>query len=200
LASIALLSLRPVYGTDNDVVSTEHSVPVEIFRYVERAEPDFGWKKIESITVGENTVHRLELTSQKWQDIIWKHALIVYEPKALTHKEHMLLFVTGGGIGSSPNPTDMGMGVALANLTGARVATLHQVPNQPLMGNRVEDDLITETWLKYLATGDATWPLLFPMAKSAVKAMDALEQFSSQGLCDHRSFQARLDQLADVSG
>ncbi len=167
-------------GSEKGAEVKVESIPPEIFQYMERQEPDFAWKKIESLTVGENKVHRLELTSQKWQDIVWKHALIVYEPTTLTHKDHMLLFVTGGGIGSSPNPKDMGMGVALANFSGARVATLHQVPNQPLMGNRVEDDLITETWLKYLATGDATWPLLFPMAKSAVKAMDALEQFSNE--------------------
>lgn len=180
-AVLALFSLQvSVSGSDKVVDSVGKSASVEIFQYMERPEPDFAWKKIESIAIGENQVHRLELTSQKWQGIVWKHALIVYEPQKLVHADHILLFVTGGGIGSSPNPRDMGMGVALANFSGARVATLHQVPNQPLMGNRVEDDLITETWLKYLETGDATWPLLFPMAKSAVKAMDALEQFSEE--------------------
>ena len=41
-------------------------------------------------------VHRLELTSQKWQGILWKHNLIVYEPTTLVHKDHMLIFVNGG--------------------------------------------------------------------------------------------------------
>ncbi|MBL8811662.1 MAG: hypothetical protein JNM43_15940 [Planctomycetaceae bacterium] len=156
-------------------------VPQEIFKFMARPEPDYGWKKVQSVEVNGNKIHLLELTSQKWQDIVWKHNLIVFEPKKLVHKEEMLLFVTGGGIGNIGKlpEKELGMGIALANATGARIATLHQVPNQPLMGDRVEDDLITETWLQYLKTGDSTWPLLFPMVKSAVKAMDALQEFST---------------------
>ncbi|TWU18239.1 PhoPQ-activated pathogenicity-related family protein [Allorhodopirellula heiligendammensis] len=143
-----------------------------------RDEPDFAWETVSDIEIENSRVVELQLTSQRWQGGVWTHSLVVYQPQHVVHQDKMLLFVTGGSTGKAPGIGDRAIGAALANLCGARVAMLHQVPNQPLLDGRREDELISETWLKYLETGDTSWPLLFPMVKSATKAMDALEQFS----------------------
>ncbi len=140
----------------------------------------FGWKLVETLDNPLGKIYDIELTSQAWMDMTWKHVMMVYEPKQVTHKDHVLLFITGGGHLNKPNEGDRVMGLMMAQLCGARVAMLHQVPNQPLLGGRSEDDLITDTFLFQLATGDKRWPLLFPMVKSAVRAMDCVEQLAAK--------------------
>ncbi|MGH7127615.1 MAG: PhoPQ-activated pathogenicity-related family protein [Planctomycetaceae bacterium] len=172
-ACFLLLSLAPAaVKADGD----EQLPPDALFRYVARAEPDFDWKIIDRGDGEAGRYLEVALTSQRWHDIVWKHALLICEPETLAFPNHVLLLVSGGSTGKRPSDKDVELGMQLARLCGARVAVLYQVPNQPLLGDRKEDDLITETWLRYLDTGDDTWPLLFPMVKSAVKAMDAIEQ------------------------
>ncbi len=155
-------------------------IPTALQNYVKRPEPDFAWEVTNRVQTENGSLLELRLTSQKWHDIVWKHAVEIFEPARVEYPEHALLFVTGGSQPPrTPSKSTLEMGAFLAKQCGARVVVLHQVPNQPLFDNRREDDLITETWLKYLQSGDETWPLLFPMVKSAVKTMDAIQQLSA---------------------
>lgn len=74
------------------------------------------------------------------------------------------------------------MGLRIANNCKVPVAFLYGIPNQPLLGGKSEDALIAETFVRYLKTRDGSWPLLFPMVKSLVRAMDTLEGFSKKKL------------------
>ncbi|MGC4003806.1 MAG: PhoPQ-activated protein PqaA family protein [Pirellulales bacterium] len=60
------------------------------------------------------------------------------------------------------------------------IVVVKQVPQQPLFNNLHEDGLISYTFAQYLLSGDGDWPLLFPMVKSAVRAMDVAQKVASE--------------------
>jgi PhoPQ-activated pathogenicity-related protein len=121
----------------------------------------------------------LEFVSQTWRGQFWSHHLLVIRPDAIRQPRFALLFITGGSYGA-PDDRDAAMFKMVAERAGALVGILNHVPNQPLYDGRHEDSLIAYTFDQFMKTGDPTWPLLFPMVKSAVRAMDTMQQFAQK--------------------
>ncbi|MBC7288472.1 MAG: hypothetical protein H5T86_10600 [Armatimonadetes bacterium] len=148
----------------------------DLFSYVSAPDPSYSWELRRTETRAQGKVYDIFMVSQTWQNIKWDHHLQVYEPTNVEFPDAMPLHITGG----DPSAADELLGLTLANLIGARLAILYNIPKQPLFDGLKEDALISYTWMQYLKTGDEDWILLFPMVKAAVRAMDTLEQVAQQ--------------------
>ncbi len=158
------------------VLAGAASARADLFEYVKKPEPAYAWKLKGKHDLPAGTVYDLHLVSQVWQGITWEHQLQVYQPKGVKPAATLLLWNQGGRAG----PGSIAFGLDLARRLGAPCAFLYGIPNQPLLGGKKEDTLIAETFVRFLDTRDENWPLLFPMAKSLVKAMDALQAFAEK--------------------
>ena len=138
--------------------------------YVNRPDDSFAWKKIGQRAADPPDVVRLDCTSQTWRGHAWHHQLLLARPK-LRNPDIAFLFITGDGdVGRQ-----LGLLQTLAERAGSIAAAINHIPNQPLYDGLKEDDLIAYTFDQFLQSGDPTWPLLFPMAKLAVRGMDAVQ-------------------------
>ncbi len=142
------------------------STPPELDAYLRRPDPAYRYRAEK----GTNGSMEIDLTSGKWQGTTWEHRVLFRQPSKLAAKGTGILYITGDG----PFKGDYTTLNLVAEGTGMPVAMLFKIPNQPLFDKR-EDDLIAYTFQKYLETGDASWPLLFPMTRAALRAMDAVQ-------------------------
>ena len=167
--SIALVLLLPLSAR-----AEAPKPPTDLVDYVKKNDDAFTWKQVEKIETESGIVYQLELTSQKWQGFTWTHKVQIFVPKGVKPQATMVLWNQGG----TPNVGSGLLGSQLAQKIGAPVAFLFGSPNQPFFDGKKEDALIAETFVRYLETKDSSWPLLFPMVKSLIKCMDALQAFA----------------------
>jgi len=132
--------------------------------------------------------------------LLWTHPVVIIDPAQRTSNT-ALLFIDGGSRSSQPPSSQSGVDEYLAYmavLSGTPVVHIKNVPSQPIvfadevtpgdsteeplvLRSRSEDSIIAYSYAKYLdsfAAGDPdpTWPVLFAMAKAAVKAMDTAQE------------------------
>lgn len=144
--------------------------------YVRKPDTSFTWKKeSERELPGGVTLTEITFTSQTWQGIRWTHRLSALQPKEMKAKPTALLYITG-----NYRASEAPFFAPLVVQAKQPLFILWDIPNQPLFDGLNEDALISYTFVKYLETQDPTWPLLFPMTKGAVRAMDAAEAVAKQ--------------------
>lgn len=153
--------------------------------YVAKPDPSYKYTVVQTIQGVGYTGYVIDMVSQTWRSenevdrTQWRHWLRIVKPNN-AKGDTALLYINGGSNnGEPPDSVDMMLGM-MAIQVNSVIAELKMVPNQPLIfaGDgraRSEDAIIAYTFDKYLETGDATWPLLLPMVKSAVRAMDTVQ-------------------------
>ncbi|MBI2422585.1 MAG: PKD domain-containing protein [Candidatus Hydrogenedentes bacterium] len=163
----------------------------EVLRdFVYSCDPTYDWSLTSVSRETAFTTSRLSMTSGTWRgtqevnETEWRHIVSVGEPLTVSSTTAML-FVSGGSFSSSPANIDLIKQIAQATQTV--VALIQNVPSQPLIfanevQGRTEDEIIAYSYDKYLDSFDAgktdmTWPALLPMTRSAVRAMDTVQDY-----------------------
>lgn len=157
--------------------------------YVAAKDDSYRWVKRTEGSVLTCKYIELTLTSQTWRGIVWKHQLFLVKPAQVNlQAKHGLLMIAGGNWKeelADPKtqlklPGEAQLLALVAEHLKMPVAILLHVPQQPIFDGKREDQIIAYTFREFLKTGEPNWPLLAPMVKSAVRAMDATQEALKQ--------------------
>ncbi len=157
--------------------------------YVAAPDASYGFTYDSTINGPGYTGYNIDLTSQTWRipseltPNPWLHKMTITQPDTVVSSNTAILFIDGGG-----NPGSFQQFPSQAIGAGMTIVHLPTVPNQPLTfagepSFRTEDEIIAKSFANFLDGGDDEWPVLLPMVKSAVRAMDATQTYmATQGV------------------
>ncbi len=163
--------------------------------YVNAPDPSFAFslKDEQSVSVpflGSYTYFAFDMTSQTWRSSAdvnkpeWRHWVTMYVPDGVISETAILLIDGGSNSNFTTPPGSIDLLGQAALLLGSAFVHLSVVPNEPVVftdetESRTEDEIIAYSFDKFLNNigeeGNDTWPVLLPMVKSAVRAMDVTQ-------------------------
>ncbi len=164
------------------------AVRADLPSYVEKPDPSYSWKRIDEPPAdAADLTAELRMVSQTWRGIEWKHKLFIIRPPDMEKGTHAILVIAGGSwdeardtTRTTEKPKELAIARGIAAMAKMPVAFVLQVPFQPMFDGRKEDQIISYTFDKYIKTGEEDWPLLLPMTKAAVRAMDTVQAFTKK--------------------
>ena len=198
ILSTALFSSCKSTGDQPETVAIDSTkLGTMLEQYVAALDTTFKYELRDSVRGEGYTTYILYMESQRWlttnevDETLWWHWVSVTVPDEVV-SDIGLLWI-GGGSKNTEQPKDApGMLVQLALYTKTVTAGLHNIPFQKLtfkgddFGPRNEDALISYGWKKFIEGGgkdeDAIWLARLPMTKAAVRAMDAVSDFTKVNL------------------
>ncbi len=161
-------------------------------RYVDRPDANYAFSEYHSERKVGYDAYFLRMTSQQWRSPsevdrpLWEHEVTIVIPQiSLDSTDTAILLISGGSNdGTFKTEVDQVVGAA-AVASGAVLAVVGQVPNQPLYFadengvGRTEDEILAYSMDKALDTGDMEWAVHLAMTKAAVRAMDTVQTFAA---------------------
>jgi PhoPQ-activated pathogenicity-related protein len=141
--------------------------------FARQRDPATRWEVVSRRAAERDARIDARLVSGTWRGRPWQHGLRLTRPARLAHDDVAVLVIGGDETRSFIDES------RLACDAGVVVALLRNVPNQPSFG-RSEDDLVAYSFEQYLRTGDAEWPVLLPMSRAALRAMDAISDLAAR--------------------
>ncbi|MBN2311071.1 MAG: protein kinase [Candidatus Hydrogenedentes bacterium] len=163
--------------------------------YVQASDDNYMYMLHSEIAGEGYTAYVLDMTSQTWhadkvEPPVWRHWLTVIAPEKVSTGRALVVFAEGLSTADVPLSHVPKRLADIAVSSKSIVAIMEGFPRNPVgfhdetdqadeMGR---DEFAVASFAQFLDSGDPTWPIVCPMVKSAVRAMDTIQRYAAEDL------------------